>query len=302
MSSDPQSPRSQALRYISDSRFHRLFKHGELTFTYADVGVPSDTTILFMPGMFASRYLAVWMHAIAKTVGVRVLVVDRPGMGSSTPVPLEQRVSAWIDLVPALLSHLNIPHVALASHSAGMIYLLNTLHHCRDLLHPERPYVAFLAPWVNPTHSRITSMQLAQHLPMPAFSIWNQIPRFLLLTATPVFESSGALVNKMSSISGSAPVESASGSGSAQVERGRRRMESKHGVSRDVQRELETLVFRFMFEEGTQGANDEAMQCLWGVDDVWDFEAVVVKGTDHNSVMQETGLFERIFREAAGRS
>lgn len=67
-------------------------------------------------------------------------------MGASSPVPLESRVSTWIALVPRLLSHLNIRHVALASHSAGMIYLLNTLHHCRDLLHPEKPYVAFLGP------------------------------------------------------------------------------------------------------------------------------------------------------------
>jgi hypothetical protein len=89
MSSDPNSPRSQALRYISDSRFHRHFSlpaaedHDALTFTYADVGhVPatqghSAPTILFMPGMFGSRYLAIPMHAIAAKLGVRVLVVDR---------------------------------------------------------------------------------------------------------------------------------------------------------------------------------------------------------------------------------
>ncbi|KAI9039374.1 uncharacterized protein KD926_009517 [Aspergillus affinis] len=189
-------------------------------------------------------------------------------MGASTSVPLERRVPVWIDLVPRLLAHLNIPHVALASHSAGMIYLLNTLYHCREILHPERPYVAFLAPWVNPTHSRITSMQMAQFLPTRVFSIWNQIPKFLLLTATPVLESSGTIVNKVSSVSGTAP----SGSGSAQVERNRDRLESEHGMSKEVQKELEPLTWRFMFEESTQGANDEALQCLckgpagsWGV-------------------------------------
>ena len=89
MSSDPNSPRFQALGYISDARFHRQFilppaaDHGALTFTYADVGhTPeisghSRPTILFMPGMFGSRYLAIPMHAIATKLGVRVLVVDR---------------------------------------------------------------------------------------------------------------------------------------------------------------------------------------------------------------------------------
>ncbi|KAK1147330.1 hypothetical protein N8T08_001407 [Aspergillus melleus] len=299
MSTDLESPRSQALRYISASHFHRLFKHGDLTTSYADIGVPSDTTILFMPGMFASRYLAVSMHAVAESLGVRVLIVDRPGMGASTPVPLEKRVSVWIDLVPRLLAHLNIPHVALASHSAGMIYLLNTLFHCRELLHPERP--------------RITSMQMAQFLPTRVFSIWNQIPKFLLLTATPVLESSGTIVNKVSSVSGTAP----SGASSAQAERNRDRVESEHGLLKEVQKELEPLTWRFMFEENTQGANDEALQCLckgpagsWGIcedyegggfEDVVDFETAVIPGTDHNTVSQEIGLLERIFLEAGGR-
>ena len=65
-------------------------------------------------------------------------------MGNSTDVPLDQRLSIWIELVPRLLAHLEIEHVALVSHCAGTIYLLNTLFYCRELLHPERPFVAFL--------------------------------------------------------------------------------------------------------------------------------------------------------------
>jgi hypothetical protein len=88
---DPDSLRSRALSYISNDRFHRRFElpatadHDALTVSYADVGrVPDPTstspqppTILFMPGMFASRYLGVALHAIAEKLGVRVLVVDR---------------------------------------------------------------------------------------------------------------------------------------------------------------------------------------------------------------------------------
>jgi len=85
------SPSSRAAEYIAQDRFHRRFilpataDHVELQVSYADVGrAPKqdgdDThhpTILFIPGMFASRYLAVGMHAIAEKLGVRVLVVDR---------------------------------------------------------------------------------------------------------------------------------------------------------------------------------------------------------------------------------
>lgn len=65
-------------------------------------------------------------------------------MGGSSKVPMDQRVSTWLELVPKLLSHLSIDHVALLSHSCGAIYLLNLLYHCREILHPERPYVALL--------------------------------------------------------------------------------------------------------------------------------------------------------------
>lgn len=65
-------------------------------------------------------------------------------MGNSTNTPLDQRVPVWLEIVPRLLAHLGIEHVALISHSAGAIYLLNTLYHCRGILHPERPYVALL--------------------------------------------------------------------------------------------------------------------------------------------------------------
>lgn len=65
-------------------------------------------------------------------------------MGRSTDVALERRISVWVELVPRLLQHLGIRHVSLVSHSAGTMYLFNTLHHCRDVLHPERPFVALL--------------------------------------------------------------------------------------------------------------------------------------------------------------
>lgn len=34
-------------------------------------------TVLFIPGMFATRFSAVWLHPIAERSGARVVVVDR---------------------------------------------------------------------------------------------------------------------------------------------------------------------------------------------------------------------------------
>ncbi|KAE8356357.1 Alpha/Beta hydrolase protein [Aspergillus coremiiformis] len=274
MSADPNSPSAIALRYISNNRFHRGFTlpatadHETLTVTYADVGStpeppnPNPPTILFMPGMFASRYLSVLMHTIAEKLGVRVLIVDRPGFGNTTDVPLAQRLSIWIELVPHLLAHLGIQHVALVSHCAGTIYLLNTLVHCREMLHPEKPFVAFLAPWVDPSHSHVTSMQIAQYLPGKAFDIWNLIPKFLLLKAGPAFASGAAAMSKTWNVVSSGSSISVSGRSEAEQEKNRRQIEKDYGLARDVQTEIHFLMLRFMFEENTVGANSEAVQCL----------------------------------------
>lgn len=72
-------------------------------------------------------------------------------MGHSTDVPLKQRVTVWIEVVPPLLAHLQIDHVALASHSSGTIYLLNTLVRCRGILDPNRPVVALVGTVVFPS-------------------------------------------------------------------------------------------------------------------------------------------------------
>lgn len=65
----------------------------------------------------------------------------RFGFGKTTMVPVEKRVETWAKIVPKLLGALGIKHVALMSHSAGTIYLLNVLWHCRQILHPKHPHV-----------------------------------------------------------------------------------------------------------------------------------------------------------------
>lgn len=65
------------------------------------------------------------------------------GFGKTTLVPVEKRVETWAKIVPKLLGALGIKHLALMSHSAGTIYLLNVLWHCRQILHPKHPQIIF---------------------------------------------------------------------------------------------------------------------------------------------------------------
>ncbi|KAH7133729.1 Alpha/Beta hydrolase protein [Dactylonectria macrodidyma] len=291
MASDPETPSAAAARYIAHERFHRTFilpsnaDHEALTVGYADVGRapetptgPSPPTILFMQGMFASRYLGIALHAIAEGLGVRVLVVDRPGMGKSTDVPLQQRISVWLELVPRLLEHLGIKHVAIASHSAGTLYSLNTLYHLRDILDPERPSITLLAPWVEASHSHVLTWQVAQYIPVSAFSIWNLIPKFFLVQAQPALATSGAVFTKASNVVSSGML--GGGQDNSELEKNRRRIEEAYGLPRDVQAEIDTQVFKLMFGESTVGANSEALQCLkkgqgWSWGSCGDYEAFV---------------------------
>lgn len=112
-------------------------------------------------------------------------------------------------------------------------------------------------------------MQMVRYLPAPAFSIWNRIPQFFLLTAGPALASSGTVVTKFSNALSSGGVVGGGGQDRSAVEENQRRLEEGYGLARDVKVELDTLVFKFMFAEDTVAANDEALQCLkkggtWG--------------------------------------
>lgn len=66
----------------------------------------------------------------------------RPGFGGSTEVKVDQRVSTWLEAVPAVLGYLKVRNVAVVSHSAGTIFAINTVVRLSHLLCPERPFVA----------------------------------------------------------------------------------------------------------------------------------------------------------------
>ncbi|KAF9247422.1 hypothetical protein LCP9604111_6121 [Penicillium roqueforti] len=273
MESNPTSSRSFAASYVSNSRFHRSFTieptpaHGPLNVTYGDYGREPDAngttpTLLFIPGMFSSRYIGICLHAIADKCGVRVLVVDRPGMGNSTDVPLAQRMSTWIETVPRLLAHLDIQHVSLASHSAGTMYLFNTLYHCRDILYPEKPMATVLAPFVDPAKSGMTSLKIAQYIPAPVFKLWHHIPRLFLANDASATATSGEMIAKFS-----ASFPSKSGDDQA---KNSLYIAQNYGLDIDQQKEIDSLMMQGMFKEDTVGANSEALQCLRKEPNTWD--------------------------------
>lgn len=143
---------SDPLSLISSNRFHRRVTldtaNGSLTVSFADIGSVTGPVLLFLPGMFASRYAGIPLHGLAERAGVRLLVVDRPGMGASTDVPLNKRIATWVDLLPRLLAYLGIARVNLVAHSNGTMYLLNTWAQCRELVESR---IAVIGLYFNPS-------------------------------------------------------------------------------------------------------------------------------------------------------
>ncbi|ATY64477.1 alpha beta hydrolase fold-1 [Cordyceps militaris] len=300
----PLSARAEAAAYISQASFHKKFtipattSHGDLTFSYSDVGVsPEEQTstakvpvILFHPGLFASRYVGVSLHALAKHLGIRVLTVDRPGFGSSTEVPLDTRVDIWVEVVPLLLAHLNIPHITIVSHCAGTVYALNLLSRCRDLLDPGRPMSVLLAPWVDPQHSKMTMMQVAQYIPSPAYSLFNGLSRFAARGMLTTVSSSEAVFNAFGmgqrSEAEEQTVQSWQQDNSLKLER-------ECGLSTKIQGALQLQTVEHIFSENTSGSSDEARHCArkatrgsWG------------KADNYQVFVQELAQQERVRNES----
>ncbi|KAI6785919.1 uncharacterized protein J7T54_006258 [Emericellopsis cladophorae] len=280
----PRTPRDEAAEYIANPRFHQSVTlparddHKEMLISYAEYGCESDAnnpTILFTPGMFGSRYVGMFMHAIAAKNKVRVLVPDRFGFGETKNVPLASRISAWTAVMPRFLEALGIKHVALLSHSAGTMYNLNLLWHHREILHPTRPMIFFLAPFVDVAHSKVPMVLALQKLPEASFAYWNKMASFFALKASVMFGFSSGLLAQFAGA-----LSPGNGEPSAR-EANMKVIERDYGLGVDLQVELENAVARGLFAEETVGANHEALTCLKkGPDALWaeaDDMAMLVK-------------------------
>lgn len=179
---------------------------------------------------------------------------DRPGMGGSTPVPLKIRMETWLEIVPALCKHLNIKHFHAVAHSAGTLYLLNTLFAQRNgLLSDSDTYVGLMAPWVHNEHSQVAMLNLASKLPNGMLDGWNGLIKFINQNVAPSLAWSGGLFSTAAGAFKSGP-----GDAETEVES----MAQLLGTSNEIAREAERLQSKFFFAEDTTAGNEDARLCL----------------------------------------
>ncbi|PIB01512.1 hypothetical protein CB0940_00985 [Cercospora beticola] len=259
-----------AIRLLADRKYHQCFrlaatdKHEELRVTFATSTNFDDNVlpvVLFVGPMFGSRYFCTDYNKLAISSKIRFICVDRPGFGGSSNVPIEDRVNIWLETVPQLLKHLNVNYVSLISHSAGTIYLLNTLYHLRHILDPKRPYVALLAPWVSQEHSGVTMLSLASKLPNAAFSGWSGLVGFINRTLVPAGSWSGGIISSSASLFQSSPSE-------AEVT-SEETAQARWGTDAATVAAIDGLQAKYCWAECMSGANDEARLCLGGGKGLW---------------------------------
>lgn len=240
-------------------------------------------TLLWCSGQFGGRYQGFAYDELAKRHKVRFLAIDRPGVGGTQAVPLDQRIATWLDMVSALLDHVKIKNVHLASHSAGTIFALNALLHLRHLFHPTRPYVALFGPWVPPSISGKWEMAAAAKLPASWIGTWHNVAKFINTNVAPIIVASGLTITKSSTAS----MTSMSGPRATNTDATHR----EHGEIL-WRKACESMITNFIFAEDVEGAGQEALLCLqkckvkWGDWDTMD-EAVSRIARNENSLLED---------------
>lgn len=111
-------PRSQGTVTLVDGR----------RIGYAEYGAPEGVPVLWFHGTPGARHqIAPDVNAIAGERGVRVITVERPGVGEST-AHLHDRVLDWAGDIEQVTAHLGVDRFAVAGLSGGGPYVLAVAH------------------------------------------------------------------------------------------------------------------------------------------------------------------------------
>ncbi|GFZ50912.1 hypothetical protein JCM24511_08670 [Saitozyma sp. JCM 24511] len=151
--------------YLSGAKFNRRITcpRTHLPVSFSDTGDPQGVPLLWILPSGCSRWFAAPQDPLANLFGVRLIAVDRPGVGATPVVPLEDRIrisccelprpcspELTAVLIASVLEHLEVKLAHLLATSAGIYYALRLLTHqphifLTGLAPPPRVYL--IAPW-----------------------------------------------------------------------------------------------------------------------------------------------------------
>lgn len=154
--------------YVSSPKLTQKVVHPATgrVIAFSEVGDPKGYVVLCCLGMGLTRYLMAFYDELARSLHLRLITLDRPGVGESGPcvseagTPLNwpgksipaktspRLLTLRVDDVAIVCNHLKVTKFSILAHSAGAIYALATAlripQHIRGRIH-------LLAPWIPPS-------------------------------------------------------------------------------------------------------------------------------------------------------
>ncbi|KAL9086978.1 MAG: hypothetical protein Q9159_003872 [Coniocarpon cinnabarinum] len=118
------------------------------TISFSEVGDPSGHAVFCCVGMGLTRYVMAFYEELAINLKLRLITIERPGIGDSSPYSETRAPLYWPDDVRVVCNHLSIQSFSLIAHSAGAIYALAT---ALKMPSRVRGRMHLLAPWIPPS-------------------------------------------------------------------------------------------------------------------------------------------------------
>lgn len=118
-----------------------------LNVSLADVGSATGHPVIVFLGLGCVRYLVALYEEIAEAFGLRLICLDRWGLGRTGEVADDRRgFVEWSLVVEEVAEQLQLKSYSLLAHSAGSPYALATALHSPTKVHGS---IHLLAPWVS---------------------------------------------------------------------------------------------------------------------------------------------------------
>ncbi|CAG8600146.1 9935_t:CDS:2 [Funneliformis caledonium] len=203
--------------------------------SFSEVGDRNGFPVLVFLGMGCVRYFIAFFDDLASSYGLRLICPDRPGVGLSDDVKVdEQQVLKWPDVIEELCEILSIDKFFIMAHSAGAPYALA----CAMKI-PERLQgtIYLVCPWVSTTIAN--NFKWLRFVPTPIMKLTNTAGISLQqmlhgrqpYSTKPLHQrNSGALASPMSSL--------------------------------EKKQQLGIAILKASFAENLSGANNDLLMCF----------------------------------------
>lgn len=204
------------LGFLRAQRLNQKIRHivSGRTISFSEVGDPKGSAVIVCVGMGLTRFVTAFYDELATTLRLRLVTIERPGVGESESYPPNDRSGPlnWPNDVLTVCDHLGIESFSLLAHSAGAVYALAT---ALVLPHMVKGKVHLLAPWIPPSQMEAVSHPSASGSSSPG-AVLPRSQRLLRVLPTPFLRAANStfMASATASLGKSANKRKPSGTGS----------------------------------------------------------------------------------------